>query len=79
MMEFGDIDLDKLDELFSKYDETMTAAQVAKLLKMKVESVRPLFKRDEDPIPAYEVGKHWLIIRDEFKEWLRRRSNAVTK
>lgn len=31
--------------------------------------------KDGDPasgrMPAYKIGKNWMIVRDELKEWLR--------
>ena len=74
----------KLDELFAPYGETLTVEEVADLLKVKKQTVWTLLKeQDKDGnrvpnrMPAYKIGKNWMIVRDELKEWLLRRRNTT--
>ena len=71
------VDADELDQLFAQYDETMDVDQVAQILTVSKRSVYNLLTTaDADArIPGYKVGKVWMIVRDEFKTWLRAHRN----
>lgn len=79
----GVVDVRKLDELFARYGETLTAEEVADLLKAKKQTVWALLKEQDkdgnpapDRMPADKIGKNWMIVRDELKERLLRRRNT---
>jgi excisionase family DNA binding protein len=70
-------DVSALDELFADLPARMTAEQVGEVLGVTPHTVRRLIQEDDpDPLPAYQVGRSWMVLRDEFKGWLlRHRSN----
>lgn len=82
-MKYGDFDVQKIEELLAEYPETLTVEEVAKILKVKKEAVWAMLKttdrhgeKIDDPLPGYKTGKTWVILRDEFKEWMLRRRNT---
>jgi excisionase family DNA binding protein len=56
---------DHLDRLFAEYPEQMSAAELAEALGVKNATVYKWLQNGT--IPAYQVGTHWLILRDEVK------------
>lgn len=68
-----------LDDLFEDLPKTLTPDQAAELFGVSAITIRNLITGDsKDPLPAYKVGKAWVILRDDFKPWLLRRRNNIT-
>jgi predicted DNA-binding protein YlxM (UPF0122 family) len=83
-MKYGDLDLQHIAELLNDYSPTLSVDEVAELLKVSKEVVWTLIrpvdrngKAVEDPLPAYKIGKSWVVHRDELREWLLRRRNTT--
>ncbi|TFC02725.1 helix-turn-helix domain-containing protein [Cryobacterium sp. MDB2-33-2] len=76
----GTFDVSALDDLFEDLPKTLTPEQAAELFGVSVVTVRKLITNQEagDPLPAIKFGKAWVILRDDFKAWLLRRSNNIT-
>jgi len=74
----GPFDVSALDDLFADLPKTLTPEQAGDLFGVSVVTVRKLITNHEgnDPLPAIKFGKAWVILRDDFKLWLIRRSNA---
>lgn len=67
-----------LDEMFKGLPQTLSAEQAAELLGVTAITIRNLIaKPGDDPLPAIKIGKQWVILRDDFKAWLLRRSNII--
>lgn len=80
MTHAGDFDVSALDDLFEDLPKTLSPEQAAELFGVTVITIRNLITKpkDEDPLPAIKIGKVWVILRDDFKAWLLRRSNNIT-
>ena len=75
----GVFDVSALDELFEDLPKTLTPDQAGELFGVSALTIRNLITADNpDPLPAYKVGKAWVILRDDFKPWLHRRRNNIT-
>jgi excisionase family DNA binding protein len=74
----GAFDVSALEKMFEGLAETLTAEQAAELLGITPRTVRSLIGNKTDPLPAFRIGNSWLILRDDFKAWLLRRSNYPT-
>ncbi len=48
----------------------MTAAQVAQLLGIPRSSVYEYARREHDPLPTIEIGRHRRFLRSDLEEWL---------
>jgi excisionase family DNA binding protein len=82
-MKYGVFDVQKLDDVLGQYPETLGVDEVAEILKVKKETVWTMLstknsagKTVEDPLPGYKTGKTWVIVRDEFQDWMLRRRNT---
>ena len=53
--------------------ETLTPHEVSKILKLHPFTVTRLAR--EGKIPAFKAGGVWRIRKDEFEQWIRRRTN----
>jgi excisionase family DNA binding protein len=73
----GLFDVSALDDFIADLPARIDADQVAQVLGVTGGTVRRLITDDDpDPLPAYRIGRTWMVLRDEFKEWLmRHRSN----
>lgn len=72
-------DMSALDDLFKDLPMRLDADQAAEVIGITGSTIRRLIadKSDPDPLPAYRVGRSWMVLRDDFKEWLlRHRSNT---
>lgn len=66
-----------LDDLFGDLPTRLTPDQVGEALGIGPHTVRRLIQdEDTDPLPAYQVGRSWMILRDEFRDWLLRHRNT---
>lgn len=65
---------DALDALFEGRADTLTAQEVADLLRMTKQGVYNWLR--DGVIPGYKVGTSWFILRDELKATLRAGGNA---
>lgn len=75
----GAIDVTALDDMFADLPKTLSVEQAAELFGVTVITIRNLITKDsDDPLPAIKLGKGWVILRDDFKAWLLRRSNNIT-
>lgn len=74
----GAFDVSALDKMFEGLAETLTAEQAAELLGITPRTVRSLIGNKTDPLPAIRLGNSYVILRDDFKAWLLRRSNYQT-
>lgn len=64
----------------SLHEPLMTAAQVAELLCVPRSSVYEYARRQNDPLPAIEIGRHRRFLRSDLEEWLRaQRACRVTR
>lgn len=52
------------------HEPLMTAAQVAQLLGVPRSSVYEYARREHDPLPAIEIGRHRRFLRSDLEEWL---------
>ena len=75
--------MEKLDEVFTSFGETLTVEEVADLLKLKKETVWTMLRTEDragnkisDPLPGYKVGKTWVVVKAELREWMLRRRNT---
>ncbi|MEO7018419.1 MAG: helix-turn-helix domain-containing protein [Leifsonia sp.] len=68
-----------LDDMFEDLPATLSPEQAAELFGVTVITIRNLITKpkDGDPLPAIKIGKVWVILRDDFKAWLLRRSNNI--
>jgi excisionase family DNA binding protein len=79
MNQHGAFDVTALDDMFADLPKTLSPEQAAELFGVTVITIRNLITKDsEDPLPAIKIGKVWVILRDDFKAWLLRRSNNIT-
>jgi len=70
------IDMSALDDLFADLPARLTADEVSDALGVTPHTVRRLIQEETpDPLPAYLIGRSWMILRDEFKDWLLRHRN----
>jgi excisionase family DNA binding protein len=78
MIHLGVFDVSALDDLFEGLPKTISPEQAAELFGVTSITIRNLItKPSEDPLPAIKIGKVWVILRDDFKAWLLRRSNIT--
>ena len=52
------------------HEPLMTAAQVAQLLGVPRSSVYEYARREHDPLPTIEIGRHRRFLRSDLEEWL---------
>ena len=79
MNQHGVFDVTALDDMFADLPKTLSPEQAAELFGVTVITIRNLITKDsDDPLPAIKIGKVWVILRDDFKAWLLRRSNNIT-
>ncbi|TFC01496.1 DNA-binding protein [Cryobacterium adonitolivorans] len=79
MNQHGAFDVTALDDMFADLPKTLSPEQAAELFGVTVITIRNLItKNSDDPLPAIKIGKVWVILRDDFKAWLLRRSNNIT-
>ncbi|POH64686.1 hypothetical protein C3B59_09595 [Cryobacterium zongtaii] len=79
MNQHGAFDVTALDDMFADLPKTLSPEQAAELFGVTVITIRNLITKDgDDPLPAIKIGKVWVILRDDFKAWLLRRSNNIT-
>lgn len=75
----GAFDVSALDDLFEDLPKNLTPDQAGELFGVSALTIRGLITaKGPDPLPAYKIGKAWVILRDDFKAWLLRRSNNIT-
>lgn len=48
----------------------MTATQVAQLLGVPRSSIYEYARREHNPLPAIEIGRHRRFLRSDIEEWL---------
>ena len=78
MNHHGEFDVSALDDMFADLPKTLSPEQAAELFGVTVITIRNLITKDgDDPLPAIKIGKVWVILRDDFKAWLLRRSNNI--
>ena len=53
--------------------ETFTPTEIAKILKLHPFTIARLAR--EGKLPAFKVGGVWRFRKDEFEQWIRRRTN----
>lgn len=66
-----------LDALFEHLPERMDVNQVADLLGVSTKGVYLWLK--EGVIPGYQVGRTWIILRDELKDAIASGRNAAVR
>ena len=54
--------------------ETLTPAEVAKILKLHPFSVTRLARQKK--LPAFKVGGSWRFQKDQFEQWINRLTNG---
>ena len=57
-------------ERVTLHEPLMTAAQVAQLLGVPRSSIYEYARRQHDPLPAIEIGRHRRFLRSDIEEWL---------
>jgi hypothetical protein len=78
-MDPGKFDVSALDDMFADLPQTLSADQAGELFGVSALTIRGLITADgPDPLPAIKIGKAWVILRDDFKAWLLRRTNNIT-
>jgi excisionase family DNA binding protein len=60
-----------------KYPEIITPEEVAEYLRVTRQTIYNLIWRKE--IPAYKVGTHWRLKKDEVESWLKTKTEKDTK
>lgn len=65
--------VDYLDRLFKDRPEKLTPAEAADILGITTQGIYGWLK--DGVIPAYKVGKSWIILRDELEETVRAGAN----
>lgn len=64
-----------LDKMFEGLPDTLTPERAAEVLGINSRTIRGMIAAEKDPLPALKLGNAWIILRDDFKPWLLRRSN----
>lgn len=64
-----------LDDLFEGFPERMDTEDVTQLFGITQQAVYQWLK--DGTIPAYRVGRRWIILRDEVKAAVEAGSNAA--
>ena len=69
---------DNLDDVFRRYGDTLTTAEVAQVLQVSVKCVRMMLTAGEpcDRLPGYRLGKSWIVVASELKTWLQALRNV---
>jgi excisionase family DNA binding protein len=58
----------------------MTAAEVARLLGVPRSSIYEYARRQLDPLPAIEIGRHRRFLRSDVEHWLgEQRAHRLTR
>ena len=55
--------------------ETITPNEIAKILRIHPFTVTRLAR--EGKLPAFKVGGIWRFRKDQFEEWIKRRTNRL--
>lgn len=66
---------DSIDDLFDGLPRHLTVEQLAAVLGVARPTAYTWLSRGV--VPAYKVENTWVILRDEVKDYLRRRSNQA--
>lgn len=59
-----------MTDTVSLHEPLMTAAQVAELLCVPRSSIYEYARRQHDPLPAIEIGRHRRFLRSDLERWL---------
>ncbi len=55
--------------------EFLTVAEVARKLRVSIDTVRNYIGRKKNPLPAYLLGREYRIRPDELEHWLQQQKN----
>ena len=55
--------------------EFFTVAEVARKLRVSIDTVRNYIGRKRNPLPAYLLGREYRIRPDELEKWLQQQKN----
>jgi excisionase family DNA binding protein len=55
--------------------EFLTVAEVARKLRVSIDTVRNYIGRKKNPLPAYLLGREYRIRPDELEQWLQQQKN----
>lgn len=65
--------MSRLDEVFAELPDRLTVEQLSQLLGIEMQTTYRWLQ--EGRVPAYKVGRAWVIFRDEVKDMLEASSN----
>lgn len=65
----------KLDAIFERYSEVMSASDAAELLGMTKQAIYGWLR--EGIIPGYKVANTWFVLRDDLKDVLEHGANRA--
>lgn len=65
--------MSRLDAVFAALPERLSVEQLAHLLGIEMQTTYRWLQ--EGRVPAYKVGRTWVIFRDEVKDMLEANSN----
>jgi len=63
------------DSYWATYSDTLTVAEVAKILRVKTPSV--FLRLKNGTIPAHQISGSWIIFKPEVRAWLDSTSNQA--
>lgn len=66
-----------LEALFKDFGDTMTVDELAALLRVRKTTLYENFRTGR--LPAYKVGRDWLIVTAEIKDHLRANRNSYPR
>jgi excisionase family DNA binding protein len=64
------------DSYWAAYPDTLTVAEVARILRVKTPSV--FLRLKKGTIPAHQISGSWIIFKAELRAWLDSTSNQAT-
>ena len=67
---------ESLDRLFNGLPERLTVAQLTEVLGLSSTTVTYRWLRDVR-VPAIQLGSHWIILRDDLRDEMRRGFNRT--
>ncbi|WP_299039846.1 helix-turn-helix domain-containing protein [uncultured Pseudokineococcus sp.] len=65
--------MSRLDEAFADLPDRLSVEQLAKVLGIDVQTAYGWLQKGR--VPGYKIGRSWVILRDEIRDFLAANSN----